>query len=108
SINNSGSHAKLQLSIAAAECIELFLLRHPASKECEVKARESAYRAIYDAAFRAGNLQELDSSFARYSENSLHASRNNHLLRRAIVRMRFIIPISERIRMLKDRLFSAM
>jgi glycosyltransferase involved in cell wall biosynthesis len=108
SINNSGAKARLNLLRASAECIELFMARHPVDDTCATQAREAAYRLVYDAAFRAGDLRTLDSSFLELRACRPNQSRTFHAIRRMTILAKFPVLLAERLRMLKDRFLSAM
>lgn len=108
SATNSGPLAALKMARATLECIELFLLRHPPDNKTRHLALRNVYLLIYRAAFRAGDVEQMNHAFVSLSTESPPPSRWLHRLRCLAVRAHFPIHIRNVIRAAIDRYISAM
>ena len=86
---NCGVASYIRMPIAAAECIELFLKKHPVDESDQRKISTRLKVNIYRSAFFAERLDLMQSTYNWLSSNGIHRSRFGHKMRCIAVKLKF-------------------
>lgn len=90
---NSGTASFLSMPLAAEECIQMFLDKHPVSATDELEILSRLKMNIYHASFYAENMELAQSTFKWLDAHGMGPSLARHRLRMAAITLKFPVRI---------------